>query len=156
MLTRATAALSCTATLAVLAPAVAHAAPTPGDEATARRIACEQYAVGAATFDYRDPAAWRARLVRGTSPELRTQLERSSGGIEQIQQNLKWVAKGRLSGSEVRHVGDDIWKAKCFVAIRSTTTKSPQGLDSVAVYNITIDKNRTWLITDIAGDNTGR
>jgi len=156
MLSRFTAALTSTAAVVVLAPAVAHAAPAPGDEATARRIACQEYAVGAATLDYRTPAVWRANVVRGTSPELRTKIESSSGALEQVQQDLKWVANARLSGAEVRPIGGDVWAARCFVAIHSTTVKSPQGIGSVAVYNITLDKKRNWLITDVTGDDTGR
>ncbi|CAM3719534.1 hypothetical protein ACXYTP_20705 [Tsukamurella ocularis] len=156
MLSRITAAFTSAAALAVLAPAVAHAAPAPGDEATARRIACQEYAVGAATLDYRDLAPWRARLVRGTSPELSTKLAGTYEPMRQLLQPLQWVSTARLSGAEVRPVGDDVWKAKCFVAVHATNTQSPQGRDVVSVYDVTLDKKRNWQITDVGGNPTGK
>ncbi|MGX9296281.1 hypothetical protein [Tsukamurella paurometabola] len=154
MLSRVTAALTSTAAVAVLAPAVTHAAPAPGDEATARRIACEQYAVGAATIDYRNLAPWRANLVRGTSPELRAKLESSADAMNQTLQPLRWVSTGRLAGAEVRHVGNDVWKARCFVAVRGTNAQAPQSRDVVTVYDVTLDKKRNWQIIDAGGDPT--
>lgn len=155
MLPRVTAALTSVAAVAVLAPAVAHAAPAPGDEATARRIACEQYAVGAATFDYRDLAPWRARLVRGTSPELSTKLADTYDAMRELLQPLKWVSTASLSGAEVRHVGDDVWKARCFVSVHATNVQAPQGRDVLTVYEVTLDKKRNWQITDVGGTPNG-
>ncbi|WP_019201373.1 hypothetical protein [Tsukamurella sp. 1534] len=135
------------ATLAVAAPAVA--APAPGDQATARRIACEQYAVGAATFDYRDLGPWQARLTRGTSPELTAKLNSTAGTMNQVLQPLQWVSTARLAGAEVTPLGDDVWRAKCFVNVHTTNTKNPQGRNVVSQYVITLDKKRNWQITDI-------
>ncbi|MCS3781591.1 hypothetical protein [Tsukamurella ocularis] len=155
MLSRVTAALTSAAAVAVLAPAVVHAAPVPGDEATARRIACEQYAVGTATFDYRDLGPWRARLVRGTTPELAAKLAGTYDAMRELLQPLEWVSTASLSGAEIRHVGDDVWKAKCFVAVHATNVQAPQGRDVVTVYNVTLDKKRNWQITDVGGTPTG-
>lgn len=156
MLSRVTAALTSAAAVAVLAPAVAHAAPAPGDEATARRIACEQYAVGAATFDYRDLGPWEARTVRGTSPELAAKLRATHGAMRELLTPLQWVSTASLSGAEVRPVGNDVWKARCFVAVRSTNAQAPQGRTVVTVYDVTLDKKRNWQITDAGGDPTGK
>lgn len=156
MSSRLPAALLCTAALAVLAPTVAHAAPAPGDEATARRVACEQYAVGASTFDYRDLGPWEAALTRGTSPELTAKLRTTASSMRELLQPLQWVSTSRLAGAEVTPVGDDVWKAKCFVAVHAVNVKAPNGRDVITVYNLTLDKKRNWLITDINGDPTSR
>ncbi|MET9328764.1 hypothetical protein [Tsukamurella sp. NPDC003166] len=156
MFTRTASTLLISASLALSAPALAHAAPAPGDAATARRIACEQYAVNAATFDYRDLGPWRVALTRGTSPELSAKLTSTVPSMTQLLQPLKWVSTARLSGAEVTPVGDDVWKAKCFVAVHATNVQAPNGRDVLTVYNVTLDKKRNWLITDVGGTPNGK
>lgn len=156
MLSRITAAFTSAAALAVLAPVVAHAAPAPGDEATARRIACEQYAVRASTFDYRDLGRWEADLTRGTSPELAAKLRSAGSSIREMLQPLQWGSTSRLAGAEVTPAGDDVWKAKCFVAVHAVNVQSPQGRDAVTVYEVTLDKKRNWQITDVGGNPAGK
>ncbi|KXP03078.1 hypothetical protein [Tsukamurella pseudospumae] len=157
MISRGSAAvLMSTVPLAALGPAVAHAAPAPGDEATARRIACEQYAVGAATVDYREFGQWRARLTRGTTPELARTLTDASVGMESLYRDLQWVSTAGLAGAEITSLGNDTWRATCFVRIRTTSVKAPAGASTVSVYNVTLDKKRNWQITDIEGDPAAR
>ncbi|GAB3130529.1 hypothetical protein GCM10027289_15230 [Tsukamurella serpentis] len=148
---RAVAVASTTAVIATVAPALAQAAPAPGDEATARRIACEEYSVGAATMDYRDTQSWRGRLTRGVTPELRAKLDSSYPSVAELLQPLKWVSTARLQGAEVKPAGNDIWNVTCFVAVRSTTVQAPQGREVLTQYEITLDKKRAWQITDIGG-----
>lgn len=153
MFSRTAAVVLCSASLAMLAPAVAQAAPAPGDQATARRIACEQYAVGASTFDYRNLAPWKANLTRGTSPELTANLNTTVESMREMLQPLKWVSTARLSGAEVVPLGDDVWRATCFVNVHAVTVQSPQGRDVLTSYVITLDKKRNWLITDVGSNS---
>lgn len=151
MFRRTSAVALATASMALTAPVIAHAAPAPGDEATARRIACQEYAVGAATFDYRDLGPWQARLTRGTAPELTAKLRSTEGAMSQLLQPLKWVSTARLSGAEVTPLGDDVWLAKCFVTVHATNVQAPNGRDVLTTYTVTLDKKRNWQITDVGG-----
>ncbi|MDP0400044.1 hypothetical protein [Tsukamurella strandjordii] len=148
--------LTAAATAAVALGSAAPAIADPGDAQTVRRIACEQYAVGASTFDYRDLRSWQQRLKQGVSPELSAKYDHTVGAMNQVLQPLQWVSTGRFAGAETQDLGNGVWRAKCFINVHATNTQAPQGRTTTTQYVITLDKNRGWLITDVGGDPAGQ
>ena len=119
-------------------------------EKRAEQVAMD-YAVGSATLDYRDMAAWRSRLTANTSPELTKQLTQVAPTIEQIIVQTKTVATATPAAAAVRSEKNGVYVVAAAVNASTTNTQSPNGAESVAVYVVTVDKNAGWVITDVKG-----
>lgn len=120
------------------------------DKAQAEKVAAE-YAAGASTFDYRDLGPWRTALVKGVSPELKTKLDAAAGAMNQLLQPLQWVSKGTVLDSVVNSQSGSIYKVSAYVNVAATNSQAPSGREMVSVYNVTLDKDKDWLITDSGG-----
>jgi hypothetical protein len=116
----------------------------------AEKIALD-YAVNAATMDYKDLQAWKAKLVQGTSPELSTKLTAAGTSMEQVLVPLQWSSSARPLVAKVRSNTGGIYVVDCFVSVDTKTIQSPDPLQSTATYSTTIDSNNNWLITDVGG-----
>ncbi|WP_328408842.1 hypothetical protein [Nocardia sp. NBC_00403] len=46
---------------------------------------------------------------------------------------------------------DGIFKVNVFVNVSSTNAQSPEGAQTSVTYNVTLDKNSGWKITDVGG-----
>ena len=46
---------------------------------------------------------------------------------------------------------DGIYKVNVFLNVTSTSAQTPAGAQTTVTYNITIDTNSDWLITDVGG-----
>lgn len=119
-------------------------------EKRAEQVAMD-YAVGSATLDYRDMAAWRSRIIANTSPELAKQLSQVVPTVEQIIAPSKTVAKATPAAAAVRSEKNGVYVVAAAVNVSTTSTQSPNGAESVAVYVVTVDKNAGWVITDVKG-----
>ncbi|GAB08265.1 hypothetical protein GOARA_006_00240 [Gordonia araii NBRC 100433] len=109
------------------------------------------YAVGAATIDYQDMAAWKARLVANTSPALSKKLEGTSSSMEQIVTPMKMVATATPVAASVRSERNGVYVVAAVVSVTTKSTQQPDGGKTDATYTVTIDKNDSWLITDVGG-----
>ncbi|MCC3313541.1 hypothetical protein [Nocardia africana] len=120
------------------------------DSAHAESVASD-YATGAAAMDFHDLAAWRARLTRGTTPELSNRLTQASNSMEQIITPLQWTSTAKPLAAKVRSESDGRYTVSCFVNVLTKNRQAPDGIDSTATYQITLDSTHDWVITDISG-----
>ncbi|BDH56355.1 hypothetical protein [Tsukamurella sp. PLM1] len=120
----------------------------------AEKVAAE-YAAGASTFDYRDLTPWRSALTKGVSPELKTKLEATVGAMNQLLQPLQWVSKGTVMDAVVNSESGSIFKVNAYVRVEATNVQAASGREVVTVYNVTLDKDKDWQITDVGGVGGG-
>ena len=120
------------------------------DNERAESIAMD-YAVNAAELDYQDIAGWKAKLVNGTTPELKDKLTKAADSMEQILAPLQWKSTARPLAATVRSNAGGIFTVDAFVSVLTKTMQAPEGLQSTATYNITIDSRNNWQITDVGG-----
>lgn len=120
------------------------------DDARAEKIALD-YAVNAATMDFKDMQGWRVKLVEGTSPELSKKLSDAGTSMEQVLVPLQWSSTAQPLVAKVRSVNGGIYIVDSFVSVQTKTVQAPEALQSTATYSTTIDSNNNWLITDVGG-----
>lgn len=109
------------------------------------------YAVNAADMNYQDFAGWKTKLVNGTSPELKTKLAKAADSMEQVLAPLQWKSTARPLAAKVRSSSGGIYTVDAFVSVLTKTMQAPEGLQSTATYNVTIDSRNGWQITDVGG-----
>jgi Mce-associated membrane protein len=109
------------------------------------------YAVNAATMDYKDLQAWKVRLVEGTTPELNTRLSEAGTSMEQVLVPLEWSSSARPLAAKVRSNNGGVYVVDSFVSVQTKTIQSPESLQSTATYSTTIDSHNNWQITDVGG-----
>jgi Mce-associated membrane protein len=120
------------------------------NDSRAEKIALD-YAVSAATMDYKDLQAWKVKLVQGTSPELNNKLTAAGTSMEQVLVPLQWSSSARPLVAKVRSNTGGLYVVDCFVSVDTKTIQAPDPLQSTATYSTTIDSNNNWLITDVGG-----
>lgn len=137
--------------LYVDARAQLNAQATQADNAArAEKIALD-YAVNAATMDFKDMQGWRVRLVAGTSPELSKKLSDAGTSMEQVLVPLQWSSSAEPLVAKVRSVNNGVYVVDSFVSVQTKTVQAPEALQSTATYSTTIDSNNNWQITDVGG-----
>jgi Mce-associated membrane protein len=118
--------------------------------AHAEKIALD-YAVNAATMDFKDLQSWHVKLVAGTSPELNKKLSDAGTSMEQVLVPLQWSSTARPLVAKVRSTTRGIYIVDSFVSVQTKTIQAPEALQSTATYSTTIDSNNHWQITDVGG-----
>lgn len=119
-------------------------------EAQAEQVALD-YATGAADMDFRDLAAWRERLTKGTSPELSNRLTQAASSMEQIIAPLQWTSTASPVAAKVRSESNGIYAVDCFVSVLTKNNQAPDGIQSTATYQLSVDSRNNWGITEIGG-----
>jgi Mce-associated membrane protein len=118
--------------------------------AHAEKIALD-YAVNAATMDFKDLQSWHVKLVAGTSPELNKKLSDAGTSMEQVLVPLQWTSTAQPLVAKVRSTTGGIYVVDSFVSVQTKTIQAPEALQSTATYSTTIDSNNNWQITDVGG-----
>jgi Mce-associated membrane protein len=118
--------------------------------AHAEKVALD-YAVNAATMDFKDLQSWRVKLVAGTSPELNKKLSDAGTSMEQVLVPLQWSSTARPLVAKVRSTTGGIYVVDSFVSVQTKTIQAPEALQSTATYSTTIDSKNNWQITDVGG-----
>ncbi|WP_245718422.1 hypothetical protein [Nocardia miyunensis] len=118
--------------------------------AHAEQVALD-YATAAAEMNFQDLASWRSRLTKGTSPELSNRLTQAAGSMEQIITPLQWVSTAKPVAAKVRSDNNGIYSVDCFVSVLTKNSQAPEGIQSTATYQLTLDSHDNWTITDIGG-----
>lgn len=118
--------------------------------ARAEKMALD-YAVNAATMDFKDLQGWKVKLVAGTSPELNKKLTEAGKEMEQVLVPLEWNSTAKPLVAKVRSSTDGRFVVDCFVSVQTKTVQAPDALQSTATYSLTIDSNKDWQITDVGG-----
>lgn len=120
------------------------------DRSHAESVALD-YAVNAAQMDYQDFAAWKTKLVNGTSPELNEKLSTAADSMQEILAPLQWKSSARPLAAKVRSDNGGIYVVDAFVSVLTKTMQAPEGLQSTATYSVTLDSKNSWQITDVGG-----
>lgn len=120
------------------------------NDAHAEKIALD-YAVNAATMDFKDLQAWHVKLVAGTTPELTKKLSDAGTSMEQVLVPLQWSSSAKPLIAKVRSSTGGIYVVDSFVSVQTKTVQAPEALQSTATYSTTIDSTNNWLITDVGG-----
>lgn len=120
------------------------------DRQHAERVATD-YAVGAATINYQDFPAWIAKLKTNTAPAISSKFDATAPKLQQILLPLKWVSNATPIAAKVESVNGSIYKVDVFVSVNSTTAQTPDGTDTTVTYNVVVDKQSDWKITDVGG-----
>ena len=120
------------------------------NDTRAEKIALD-YAVNAATMDFKDLQGWKVKLVAGTSPELSKKLSEAGTSMEQVLTPLQWSSNAQPLVAKVRSSNGGIYIVDSFVSVQTKTVQAPEALQSTATYSTTIDSNNNWQITDIGG-----
>jgi hypothetical protein len=120
------------------------------NDAHAEKIALD-YAVNAATMDFKDLQAWHVKLVAGTSPELTKKLTDAGTSMEQVLIPLQWSSTAQPLVAKVRSTTGGVYVVDSFVSVQTKTAQAPEALQSTATYSTTIDSNNDWQITDVGG-----
>jgi hypothetical protein len=118
--------------------------------AHAEKVALD-YAVSAATMDFKDLQAWHVKLVAGTTPQLTKKLSDAGTSMEQVLVPLQWSSSAQPLIAKVRSSTGGIYVVDSFVSVQTKTVQAPEALQSTATYSTTIDSNNNWLITDVGG-----
>lgn len=127
----------------------AHALQS-ANAAHAEKVALD-YAVNAATMDFKDLQSWHVKLVAGTSPELNKKLSDAGASMEQVLVPLQWSSTAQPLVAKVRSNAGGIYVVDSFVSVQTKTVQAPEALQSTATYSTTIDSNKNWQITDVGG-----
>ncbi|SHX47962.1 Uncharacterised protein [Mycobacteroides abscessus subsp. bolletii] len=109
------------------------------------------YAKGAADMNYKDIPGWTKRLTADTSPELTKKLKEAAAAMEQIIVPLQWVSTPTPIAAVTRSAHDGVYVVNCFVSVTTKNAQAPDGIMSTATYTVTVNKNDSWVITDVGG-----
>lgn len=120
------------------------------ENARAEKISLD-YAVDAATMDFKDLQPWKVKLVAGTNEDLNKKLSDAAVSMEQVLVPLEWKSTAQPLVAKVRSRTGGLFVVDCFVSVQTKTVQAPDALQSTATYSITIDSNNNWLITDVGG-----
>ncbi|WOC13100.1 hypothetical protein [Gordonia sp. MP11Mi] len=125
---------------------------TAADAAAAEKVA-GKYAVSAATLDYQDLTPWITAMKKGVSPELAKRYDAVGQTMEQIITPLRMKTSGELVTTSLSDSEGDLYRVDAVVNVNTTTVQNPSGGNAVAVYKLTLDRSKNWLITEV-GDPT--
>jgi Mce-associated membrane protein len=109
------------------------------------------YATNAAAMNFQDLNGWKAKLVAGTSPELKDRLSKAADQMEQILVPLQWNSTARPLAAKVRSSTGNVYIVDSFVSVLTKTAQGPDPLQSTATYSVTVDSSKDWQITDVGG-----
>lgn len=119
-------------------------------ERHAEQVATD-YAVGASTIDHQNVAAWVSKLKANTSPQLANKFDATAPKLEEILLPLKWTSTAVPIAAKVASVSGGVYKVNVFVDVASTNAQNPKGGQMTVTYNVTVDSNGGWQITDVGG-----
>ncbi|WP_338772794.1 hypothetical protein V7968_15160 [Nocardia vulneris] len=120
------------------------------DDKHAEQIATD-YAVGAATVNFADFNSWVGKLKANTTPALATKFETTAPKLQQILTPLKWTSTATPVTAKVISESAGVYKVNVFVNVTSTNAQDPNGAQTTVTYNVSVDRNADWKITDVGG-----
>ncbi|MFB7722522.1 hypothetical protein [Nocardia sp. NPDC056100] len=120
------------------------------DDARAEQVASD-YAVGAATVNFADFDSWVARLKKNTAPALATKFDATAPKLQDLLTPLKWTSTAAPISAKVVSAAAGVYKVNVFVNVSSTNAQNPDGAQTTVTYNVTVDRNAEWKISDVGG-----
>ncbi|QLY30575.1 hypothetical protein [Nocardia huaxiensis] len=140
-----------TALMVLLCVVAGFAGVARADTAKAEKVATD-YAVGAATVDYRDTDSWMTRLKTNATPELAAKYDGTRAKLEQILVPLKWESTAVPVSAKTNSEKDDVYQVVVVLDVTTRNTQSPEWTHSMVTYYITVDGRRGYQVSDAGGD----
>ena len=131
---------------------IADRAAAAAGQQRAEQVATD-YAVGAATVDYQDFPGWVAKLKANTTAPLAAQFDATAPKLEQVLVPLQWTSTATPVAAKVEQSDNGVYKVDVFVSVTSTSAQSHDGAQTTVTYNVTLDSNADWKVTDVGGTN---
>ncbi|MFH5229333.1 hypothetical protein [Antrihabitans spumae] len=125
-------------------------AAAAADDRRAEQVATD-YAIGASNIDFQNVDDWLAKLKANTSPELANKFDATAPKLQEILVPLKWTSSATPIAAKVASETGGIYVVNVFVNVTSTSAQTPDGGQTTVTYNVTVDKNSDWKITDVGG-----
>lgn len=129
---------------------IAHREAINTDNARAEQVATD-YAIGASTVNFADFNAWVARLKDNTAPALANKFDTTAPALQELITPLKWTSTAAPISAKVASESSGIYKVNVFINVSSTNAQNPQGAQTTVTYNVTVDRNSEWKVTDVGG-----
>ncbi|MEC3919384.1 hypothetical protein [Nocardia sp. CDC160] len=123
---------------------------TATDKSHAEQVASD-YAVGAATVNFADFNSWVGRLKNNTAPALATKFDSTAPKLQEILTPLKWTSTATPIAAKVMSESGGVYKVDVFVNVTSTNAQNPDGAQTTVTYDVSVDRNAGWKITDVGG-----
>jgi Mce-associated membrane protein len=121
------------------------------DERHAEQIATD-YALGASTIDFQDLDSWVTRLKANTIAELGNKFDATAPKLREILIPLKWTSSAQPLAARVTTTeAGGVYHVSVFLDVDSTNAQSPDGGRMTVTYNVTVDRNAGWKVTDVGG-----
>ncbi|NMN99177.1 hypothetical protein FGL95_29560 [Nocardiaceae bacterium YC2-7] len=120
------------------------------DDEHARQVATD-YALGASNIDFKDANAWFARLKAHTTPELANKFDATAPKLQELLVPLQWTSSAAPIDATIASETGGIYSVKVFLNVTSTSAQTPNGAQTTVTYNVTVDTNNDWKISDVGG-----
>lgn len=125
-------------------------AAAAADDQRAEQVATD-YAIGASNINFQNVDEWLTKLKANTSPELANKFDATAPKLQEILVPLKWTSSATPIAAKVASETGGIYVVNVFVNVTSTSAQTPDGGQTTVTYNVTVDKNSGWKITDVGG-----
>jgi Mce-associated membrane protein len=109
------------------------------------------YATGAATVNFADFNTWVSALKANTTPALASKFDTTAPKMQEILTPLQWTSTATPVTAVVASSTGGIYQVNVFVNVTSTNAQAPEGTQTTVTYNITVDSNADWKISDVGG-----
>ncbi|MEU0538724.1 hypothetical protein ABZ319_02570 [Nocardia sp. NPDC005978] len=119
-------------------------------ERRAEQVATD-YAVGAATIDYRQADAWVGKLKANTSPQLAGKFDATAGKLQEILVPLQWTSTAAPLAAKVADTQGELYRVNVFVNVTSKSAQNPDGVQTTATYTVSVDAAQGWQVVDVGG-----
>ncbi|WP_246023495.1 hypothetical protein [Nocardia yunnanensis] len=120
------------------------------DTKHAEQVATD-YAVGAATVNFADFNAWVGKLKANTTPALANKFDTTAPKLQEILTPLKWTSTATPITAKTTSESGGLYKVNVFVNVTSSNAQNPDGVQTTVTYNVAVDRNSDWKITDVGG-----
>ncbi|MFE6862910.1 hypothetical protein [Nocardia sp. NPDC057668] len=119
-------------------------------EHRAEQVATD-YAVGAASIDYRQADAWVGKLKANTSPQLAGKFDATAGKLQEILVPLQWTSTAAPLAAKVADTQGELYRVNVFVNVTSKSAQNPDGVQTTVTYTVSVDGAQGWQVVDVGG-----
>lgn len=120
------------------------------DNHHAEQVATD-YAVGASTVNFADFNAWVGRLKNNTAPALANKFDATAPKLQEVLTPLKWTSTAQPIAAKVMTESNGLYHVDVFINVSSTNAQSPDGAQTTVTYQVTVDRNSDWKVSDVGG-----
>ncbi|WP_433662309.1 hypothetical protein ACQPW1_09210 [Nocardia sp. CA-128927] len=120
------------------------------DNHHAEQVATD-YAVGASTVNFADFNAWVGRLKNNTAPALANKFDATAPKLQEVLTPLKWTSTAQPITAKVMTESNGLYHVDVFINVSSTNAQTPDGAQTTVTYQVTVDRNSDWKVSDVGG-----